>query len=45
MAAIVYALEDQAVPVADPNMTILEVSISHKIPHARECGGHARCTT
>jgi class 3 adenylate cyclase/hemoglobin-like flavoprotein len=26
-------------------MTILDVSIAHKIPHFRECGGHARCTT
>jgi len=33
------------VPVDDPNMTILDVSIAHKIAHSRECGGHARCTT
>ncbi len=32
-------------PVDDPGMTILEVSIAHKIPHVRACGGHGRCTT
>ena len=25
--------------------TLLDVSIHHKIPHLRECGGHGKCTT
>ena len=45
MATIVYLGDDKALPVADPGMTILDVSIAHKIPHLRECGGNARCTT
>jgi class 3 adenylate cyclase/hemoglobin-like flavoprotein len=45
MTAIVYVGEDKAMPVADPAMTILDVSIAHKIPHVRACGGHGRCTT
>lgn len=42
---IVYLGDDRATPVADPAMTILDVSIASKIPHFRECGGHGRCTT
>lgn len=45
MTTIVYVGEDKAMPVADLAMTILDVSILHKIPHVRECGGHGRCTT
>jgi class 3 adenylate cyclase/hemoglobin-like flavoprotein len=45
MTTIVYVGEDKAMPVADPTMTILDVSIAHKIPHVRVCGGHGRCTT
>lgn len=45
MARIFYANEERVALVADPAMTILDVSIAHKIPHSRECGGHARCTT
>ena len=45
MTTIVYVGDDRAMPVADPAMTILDVSIAHKIPHVRECGGHGRCTT
>jgi class 3 adenylate cyclase/hemoglobin-like flavoprotein len=45
MPTIVYLGDDKATPVADPNMTILDVSIAHKIPHFRECGGNGRCTT
>ena len=45
MTTIVYVGEDKALPVADPAMTILDVSIAHKIPHVRACGGHGRCTT
>ncbi|MEJ8810865.1 adenylate/guanylate cyclase domain-containing protein [Variovorax ureilyticus] len=45
MTTIVYVGEDKAIPVADSAMTILDVSIAHKIPHVRACGGHGRCTT
>lgn len=45
MTTIVYLGEDKAMPVADPAMTILDVSIAHKIAHVRACGGHGRCTT
>jgi len=45
MTTIVYVGEDKALSVADPAMTILDVSIAHKIPHVRACGGHGRCTT
>ncbi len=45
MTTIVYLGDDRAVSVTDPNWTILEVSIAHKIPHLRECGGNGRCTT
>ena len=45
MTTIVYLGDDKATPVADPTMTILDVSIAHKIPHFRECGGNGRCTT
>jgi ferredoxin len=45
MTTIVFAGEDRAIPVADPAMTILDVSIAHKIAHVRACGGHGRCTT
>jgi class 3 adenylate cyclase/hemoglobin-like flavoprotein len=45
MTTIVYVGEDKAMPVADPGMTILDVSIAHKIAHVRACGGHGRCTT
>jgi class 3 adenylate cyclase len=45
MTTIAYVGEGDAKPVADPTMTILDVSIAHKVPHVRTCGGHARCTT
>ncbi|HQR12575.1 MAG TPA: adenylate/guanylate cyclase domain-containing protein [Casimicrobiaceae bacterium] len=45
MTTIIYLGDDKAVPVADPGMTVLDVSIAHKIPHLRECGGNGRCTT
>lgn len=45
MTTIAYVGEDKAIPVADPAMSILDVSIAHKIPHVRACGGHGRCTT
>ena len=45
MARIFYANDERVAPVVDPTMTILDVSIANKIPHCRECGGHARCTT
>ena len=45
MTTIAYLGDDRTTPVADPGMTILDVSIAHKIPHVRECGGNGRCTT
>lgn len=45
MATIVWVGDDRTTPVADPAMTILDVSLAHKIPHLRECGGNGRCTT
>jgi class 3 adenylate cyclase/hemoglobin-like flavoprotein len=44
-ALVVYLGDDRALPVTDPNATILDVAIAHKIPHFRECGGNGRCTT
>jgi class 3 adenylate cyclase/hemoglobin-like flavoprotein len=40
-----YACEDRVVKDATPGLTVLDISIANKIPHFRECGGHARCTT
>lgn len=45
LSIIVYRGDDRSVSVADPGMTILGVSLAHKIPHLRECGGNGRCTT
>ena len=45
MTSIAYLGDDRVTPVADLDMTILDVSIAHKIPHFRECGGNGRCTT
>jgi len=45
MTTIVYLGDDKTVLVDDPDMTVLDVSIAHKIPHLRECGGNGRCTT
>ena len=45
MTKILYAGDDRAIPVVDPTMTVLEISIAHRIPHVRACGGHGRCTT
>jgi class 3 adenylate cyclase/hemoglobin-like flavoprotein len=45
MTTIVFLGDDRTTRVTDHAMTILDVSIAHKIPHFRECGGHGRCTT
>jgi class 3 adenylate cyclase/hemoglobin-like flavoprotein len=45
MTTIVYLGDEKTVLVDDPEMTVLDVSIAHKIPHLRECGGNGRCTT
>jgi ferredoxin len=45
VTTIAYLGDDRSVPVDDFGMTILDVSIAHKIPHLRECGGNGRCTT
>jgi class 3 adenylate cyclase/hemoglobin-like flavoprotein len=45
MATIAFLGEDKAMTVLDSTMTILDVSIAHKVPHVHACGGHGRCTT
>lgn len=45
MTTIAYVGEGRSISVADRGMTLLDVSIAHKIPHLRECGGQGRCTT
>ena len=50
MWKVTYAEEDAAaanvaVDVADTALTLLKISLAHGIPHQRECGGRARCTT
>lgn len=44
-ARVHYAGIDQVVDCHDDFSSILEVSISNKIPHLHECGGHGKCTT
>lgn len=36
---------DGRVEERDLERSLLEISLSHKIPHMHECGGHGRCTT
>ena len=38
MTTIVYLGDGKALPVADPGMTILDVSIANKIPHFANAG-------
>ena len=45
MTTIAFVGEDKAMTVVDAAMTILDVSIAHKVPHVHACGGHGRCTT
>ena len=45
MMTIRYQDDGVTAHVDDPDATILAVSIASKIPHFRECGGQARCTT
>lgn len=40
-----YQCKGQTVPVDEPRRSLLEISISARIPHWCECGGHGRCTT
>jgi class 3 adenylate cyclase/hemoglobin-like flavoprotein len=40
-----YQGEDKTVTVEEPRRTLLDASISARIPHWCECGGHGRCTT
>ena len=40
-----YQCAGLVVPVDKSDTTILDVSVAHRIPHLRECGGNARCTT
>jgi class 3 adenylate cyclase len=43
--SIKYYSIDRTVEVDDPLNSILDVSISNKIPHLHECGGNGFCTT
>jgi class 3 adenylate cyclase/hemoglobin-like flavoprotein len=50
MWKVTYAKEDAAamdvaVEVTDATLTLLKISLANGIPHQRECGGRARCTT
>lgn len=44
MIKITYENE-KTVGVEDPNLTILEISLAHEIPHVHACGGMAKCST
>ncbi len=45
MPSLHYRCAGRTIVSSDPERTILEISIANKIPHWRECGGHAQCTT
>ena len=40
-----YACLNKTVKTSAGEQTLLDISVSNKIPHWRECGGNARCTT
>ena len=42
---ITYASINRTVNSDDEFNSLLDISISNKIPHLHECGGHGRCTT
>lgn len=42
---ITYYDDNLTIPVREAGSTILAVSVANKVPHFRECGGQARCTT
>jgi len=42
---ITYASINQTVETDDEFDSLLDISISNKIPHLHECGGHGRCST
>lgn len=43
--SIKYCDVNIEVAATDPDKSVLEYSISNKIPHLHECGGHGLCTT
>ncbi len=43
--ATINFVNDVVVQEDDPNLTLLEVSEKHRIPHMHVCGGMARCST
>jgi len=45
MAKLVYRDDDLHVDVPEGNISILDVSLLHKVPHLWECGGRGKCTT
>ena len=42
---VTYHCAERTVDVQEADRTILDVSISFRIPHLRECGGNGLCTT
>ncbi|MEZ4942962.1 MAG: adenylate/guanylate cyclase domain-containing protein [Saprospiraceae bacterium] len=45
MANILYTGINQLAESDDPDSSLLDISLQHKIPHLHECGGNGRCTT
>lgn len=45
MPSVRYRCAGRTVETGGPDMTLLAVSIAHKIVHWHECGGNGRCTT
>lgn len=43
--ATINFVNDAVIQEDDPNLTLLEVSEKHHIPHMHVCGGMARCST
>jgi adenylate cyclase len=44
MTVITYS-DGVTVAEDDPDLTLLQISLKHGIPHVHECGGYARCST
>ncbi len=45
MPKITYSNLNQSFESRDPEDTILDISVDHRIPHLHECGGSGLCTT
>jgi len=44
-ATLRYRCAGRTLDNDDPERSILDISVANKIPHWRECGGYAKCTT